>query len=165
MLRPVVMSILLALGLPAMVHAESVAWHGWNDGLAAASGAGKPVIVDVYTDWCGWCKRMDRDVYARAEVSSYLNQHFVMVRLNAESNERVTYAGHTMAARALAGGFQVTGYPTTIFLRPDGEHLVNVPGYLPLDKFMKLVRFIGDGHMDKGESWEEYSRASAAPGK
>lgn len=165
MLRPVLISILLALGLPACGFAEPVAWRGWNDGLATASGAGKPVIVDVYTDWCGWCKRMDRDVYARAEVSSYLNQHFVMVRLNAESNERVTYAGHTMAARALAGGFQVTGYPTTIFLRPDGEHLVNVPGYLPLDKFMKLVRFIGDGHMDKGESWEEYSRASAAPGK
>ena len=167
MLRPVLISILLALGLfaPVPASAEAVAWRGWNDGLAAASGSGKPVIVDVYTDWCGWCKRMDRDVYARAEVSSYLNQHFVMVRLNAESNERVTYEGRSMAARSLAGGFQVTGYPTTIFLRPTGEHLVNVPGYLPLEKFMKLVRFIGDGHMDKGESWEEYSRASAVPGK
>jgi thioredoxin-related protein len=105
---------------------------------------------------------MDRDVYARADVSGYLNEHFVMVRLNAESGERVSYTGRTMTARALAGSFQVTGYPTTIFLRPDGTHLVNVPGYVPAEKFLKLVRFVGDGHMDKGESWEAYSRSPGA---
>ena len=120
------------------------------------------MIVDVYTDWCGWCKRMDRDTYARAEVSDYLNRHFVMVRLNAESNERVSYGGRELTARSLAGGFQVTGYPTTIFLRASGEHMVNVPGYLPPDKFMKLVRFIGDGAMDRGVKWEEYSPEPAA---
>jgi thioredoxin-related protein len=165
MLRPLLTSIVLVLSLPAATRAEPVAWRGWDEGLAAASSAGKPVLVDVYTDWCGWCKRMDRDVYARTEIGSYLNQHFVMVRLNAESAEHVTYAGRTMGARALAGGFQVTGYPTTIFLRADGTHLVNVPGYLPAEKFMKLVRFIGDGHMDKGETWEEYSRSTMTPAK
>jgi thioredoxin-related protein len=170
MLGWMLLAPLLAAAVPAFggtpassgTAAATVAWRGWNDGLAAAAGGSKPVIVDVYTDWCGWCKRMDRDVYSRAEVSDYLNQHFVMVRLNAESAEHVSYAGHTMTARALAGGFQVTGYPTMIFLKPDGTHMVNVPGYVPADKFMKLVRFIGDGHMDKGESWEEYSRASGA---
>jgi thioredoxin-related protein len=144
--------------------AAPVAWRGWNEGLAAAAGGSKPVIVVVYTDWCGWCKRMDHDVYSKAEVSDYLNHHFVMVRLNAESAERVSYAGKSMTARALAGGFQVTGYPTMIFLKPDGTHMVNVPGYVPADRFMKLVRFIGDGHMDRGESWEEYSRATGVPG-
>lgn len=151
---------LVLLALPA--HAGGVAWRGWNAGLAAAASSKKPVIADVYTDWCGWCKRMDRDVYARADVSEYLNAHFVMVRLNAESDERVNYAGRVLTGRTLAGGFQVTGYPTTIFLRPNGEHMVNVPGYVPAEKFLKLVRFIGDGHMDRGESWEEYSKAPGA---
>ena len=166
------MLLLLALPMrpPAAVAAESrgaapLGWLTWNQGISEASITKRPVLVDVYTDWCGWCKRMDRDVYARTEIGRYLNEHFVMVRLNAESAERVTYGGQTMAARALAGGFQVTGYPTTIFLRADGTHLVNVPGYLPAEKFMKLVRYIGDGHMDKGETWEEYSRASVTPGK
>ena len=168
MLRPIPTSLLLGLLVPLLVTAagaEPVAWHGWNEGLAAAAGGGKPVIVDVYTDWCGWCKRMDRDVYAKAAIGDYLNQPFVMVRLNAESAERVSYGGRTMTARALAGGFQVTGYPTTIFLKSDGTHLVNVPGYIPADDFIKLVRFIGDGHMDRGESWEAYSRSSGAAGK
>ena len=156
--------LLAALFAAAPVSAAPVAWRGWNEGLAAAAGGSKPVIVDVYTDWCGWCKRMDRDVYAKSEVSDYLNQHFVMVRLNAEGTERVNYGGRSMSARALAGGFQVTGYPTMIFLKPDGTHMVNVPGYVPADRFMKLVRFIGDGHMDRGESWEENSRAPGVPG-
>ena len=170
MLRLKSLSILAALLLvpaagPAAGGGSPVAWRGWNEGLAAASGGSKPVIVDVYTDWCGWCKRMDRDVYARSDVSEYLNQHFVMVRLNAESAERVSYAGRSLTARALSGGFEVTGYPTTIFLKPDGTHLVNVPGYIPADKFLKLVRFVGDGHMDRGESWEAYSRASGTGAK
>jgi thioredoxin-related protein len=41
--------------------------------------------VDVYTDWCGWCKRMDRDVYARDDMRTYLNQRFILVKLSAES--------------------------------------------------------------------------------
>ena len=170
MLRLKSLSILAALLLvpaagPAAGGGSPVAWRGWNEGLAAASGGSKPVIVDVYTDWCGWCKRMDRDVYARSDVSEYLNQHFVMVRLNAESAERVNYAGRSLTARALSGSFEVTGYPTTIFLKPDGTHLVNVPGYIPADKFLKLVRYVGDGHMDKGESWEAYSRSRGTGAK
>src|SRR5262245_41341246 len=113
-MRTVLTTLLLAPLLAASAGAAPVAWRGWNEGLAAAAGGTRPIIVDVYTDWCGWCKRMDRDVYARSDVSGYLNEHFVLVRLNAESAERVTYAGKTMTARALAGSFQVTGYPTTI---------------------------------------------------
>ena len=139
---------------------KPLTWRTWDAGLREAGGAKRPILVDVYTNWCGWCKRMDRDVYAKPEVSDYLNKHFVMVRLNAEGSEKLNYAGQTLTARALAGGFQVTGYPTTIFLKADGAHLVNVPGYIPADRFLKLVRYIGDGHMDRGVSWEEYSRSS-----
>ena len=156
-----VMTIALVCVLAAPAGAAGVAWRTWNDGLAAAATARKPVLVDVYTDWCGWCKRMDRETYARADVGAYLNAHFVLVRLNAESNERANYQGRAFTGRTLASGFEVTGFPTTIFLRADGEHLVNVPGYLPPDKFMKLVRYIGDGHMDRGVPWETYSSGGA----
>ena len=76
----------------------------------------------------------------------------------------VNYQGRTFTGKTLASGFEVTGYPTTIFLRANGEHLVNVPGYLPPDKFLKLVHYIGDGHMDRGVPWEQYSRGAAPKG-
>ena len=142
--------------------ARAVEWKSWNDGRQAAQKSGHPVLVDVYTDWCGWCKRMDKDVYARADVSQYLASHFVTVRLNAESGETTVYQGRNRPASALASAFEVTGYPTTIFLTSTGEHLTNVPGYLDADRFLLLLRYIGDKHMEKGEKWEEYVKTAKA---
>jgi len=140
--------------------ARAVEWKSWNDGLQAAQKSGHPVLVDVYTDWCGWCKRMDADVYAQPEVATYLARHFVTVRLNAESGERTIYQGRNQAARALASSFGVSGYPTTIFLTANGEHLANVPGYIPRERFLLLLRYIGDGHMARNEKWDDYVKST-----
>jgi len=160
-----VLRFLFAAAVLAAVSSPAAAfqWQGWNAGLRSAETSHRPILVDVYTDWCGWCKRMDRDVYARDDVGGYLASHFVTVRLNAEGGELVAWQGRNYSARTLASAFGVTGYPTTIFLTPDGERLVNVPGYVPADRMLLLLRYIGDGHMDRHEKWEDYvGRAGAA---
>lgn len=166
LLRP---ALLLAAGLLAFAapaHAgDGVVWHGWDDGLKQANATGKPVLVDVYTDWCGWCRRMDRDVYSRADVRESLQKRFVMVKLNAESPEQASYHGQTYTSRTLASGFRVTGYPTTIFLRANGDHIVNVPGYIPADRFMLLLEYIGDGHLDRGVDFQEFAKKADAARK
>jgi thioredoxin-related protein len=152
---------LALLMLPAFAPgARAVEWKSWNAGLASAASSRRPVVVDVYTDWCRWCKQMDRDVYGRAEIGQYLASHFVTVKLNAESGEAVTYEGRGTNARALATSFGVSGYPTTIFLTAKGEHLANVPGYIEPERFLLLLRFIGDGHMDRGVKWDDYVKKS-----
>jgi thioredoxin-related protein len=154
---------IMVFALSAVFPARAaVTWRGWDAGLSESGKSGRPVLVDVYTDWCGWCKRMDRDVYARSEVQDYLSRKFVVVKLNAEGNESVKYQGKGYTARTLAAFFGVTGYPTTIFLSGKGAHLGNVPGYIPPDRFLLLLRFIGDGHAEKGESFDEFARAEAA---
>ena len=158
--------LLLTLGaLPAAgAPAQGPHWLPWNAGLQQAVTRHRPILVDVYTDWCGWCKRMDRDVYARAEIRDFLAQRFVTVKLDAESSEPATYEGREQDGRALAARFRVSGFPTTIFLRENGEHLVNVPGYVPAERFMLLLRYVGDGHLERGESFEAFVRdAEAAP--
>ncbi len=142
--------------------AGAVEWLHWNEGMEAARRTGKPVVVDVYTDWCGWCKRMDAEVFSRPDVSQYLAGHFVTVRLNAESGENVTWQGHAYSARSLASRFDVSSYPTTIFFTSSGEHLANVPGYLPRDRFLLLLRYVGDGHMARNESWDDYVKQAQA---
>lgn len=160
-LRVGVLALLLgSLLLASSSHAQSVQWRDWNGGLKAASSTGKPVLVDFYTDWCGWCKRMDREVYARPEVRDYLAKRFVTVKLNAEGGQPATYEGRSYTGRTLAARFEVTGFPTTVFLRPNGEKLVNVPGYLPADRFLLLLRYIGDGHMDRGVAWDDFLKQS-----
>jgi thioredoxin-related protein len=151
----------VALAACAIVPAAHAAgaklgWREWDAGLEEAEQSGRPVLVDVYTQWCGWCKRMDRDVYARPDVRDYLGKKFVTVKLDAESSDPARFEGRAYTSRTLAAYFRITGYPTTLFLRSSGEHLVNVPGYVEPDKFLLLLRYIGDGHMDRGVSWEDY---------
>lgn len=154
---------LLATAAPA-APGSGPRWLDWNAGLKQAAASHRPVLVDVYTDWCGWCKRMDRDVYARPEIRDYLAGRFVTVRLDAESPDVATYEGREQTERALATRFRVSSYPTTIFLRESGEHLVNVPGYVPADRFLLLLRYVGEGHLERGESFESFVRdAAVAP--
>jgi thioredoxin-related protein len=158
----------LALVLPLLagpVHAAgsgSLKWQGWDAGLRAAGKSQRPVLVDVYTDWCGWCRRMDRDVYAREDVRDYLSRRFVTVKLDAEAADEASYEGKAYTSRSLAGRFRVTGYPTTLFLRANGEHLVNVPGYIPADRFLLLLRYIGEGAMDRGQSFDDFVKRASA---
>ena len=146
---------------PAITFAGP-AWRSWDAGLREAGTSGRPVLVDVYTDWCGWCKRMDRDVYARADVQDYLARKFVAVKLDAESSDAARYEGRAYTSRTLAARFGVTGYPTTLFLSAKGAHLGNVPGYSPPQDFLLLLRFIGDGHAARGEKLEDFIRAAKA---
>jgi thioredoxin-related protein len=151
----------MVLGAPG-AHASDVQWARWDQGLKTAAASNKPVLVDVYTDWCGWCRRMDKDVYGRDDVRNYLSRHFVTVKIDAESPNAATYAAKKYTESSLAARFRVTGYPTTIFLKPNGDHLVNVPGYVPADRFLLLLRYIGDGALEKGVKFEDFVEKAGA---
>ena len=148
----------LSLAPSGLARAGGLTWSRWDAGLKEASSGNRFVLVDVYTDWCGWCRRMEADVYARPEVREYLSRRFVTVKLDAESDAPATYRTRRYSESSLASRFGVSGYPTTIFLKPNGDHLVNVPGYVPADRFLQLLRYVGDGHLERGEPFDEYVR-------
>ncbi len=108
-------------------------WYGWNEGYAKAVKEGKIVLVDAYTDWCGWCKKMDRDTYTDADVIKKLNEHFIPIKFNPEI-KGVTYVIGDSSYRPeelyhmLSNG-QSTGYPTTYFIYTKKMSLFMEPGY------------------------------------
>jgi thioredoxin-related protein len=163
-LRASLLPALLLLGLAvtprAAAAAEEIQWLSWDAGLEQAETSGRPILVDVYTDWCGWCKRMDREVYARADVRDALSRRFVPIKLNAESKATATYQSQKLTERGIAAKFKVSGYPTTVFLASNGKHLVNAPGYLAPDRFLQVLSYVGDGHFERGTSFEDFTRKS-----
>jgi thioredoxin-related protein len=132
-------------------------WREFGAGLKEAEKQEKPMVVDVYTSWCGWCKRMDRTTYADEQVLDYMEEAFVPIKMNAESKDRAEYAGEEYTYRQIAKGFRITGYPTTLFLNADGSHITTVPGYLKPAQFLTVLRFIGDGHY-KEKTFDEYRK-------
>ena len=96
-------SSLGAARVRAAPRAPAWQWRGWDRGpRGGADSSERPVLVDVYTDWCGWCQRMDADVYSRADVRDYLPRKFVTVKLNAEAADAAHYEGKALHL-ALAG--------------------------------------------------------------
>jgi thiol-disulfide isomerase/thioredoxin len=94
---------------------------------AQAAASNRPVLIDFYTDWCGWCKKLDAEVFTNGRVVE-LSRRFVMLRLNAESE-----------GAGLAQQFGVRGYPNIVLLTPAGQTMGQIAGYLPPADFAQLM--------------------------
>jgi thioredoxin-related protein len=148
-------TVLLLLSFMGTLRAEDkskLQWLSFEKGLAEAKKTNKKMLVDVYTNWCGWCKRMDADTYSNSDVSSYLKEKYVVVKMNAES------ASKQYTEQELAGQFGVTGYPTTLFFTSDGRAITAVPGYAPAADFKTILSYIAeDRYLDT--KFEDYARS------
>ncbi len=125
---------------------KPLTWQSFDEGLAEARKTNSKVLVDVYTDWCGWCKRMDLQTYANDEVATYLQKRYVVIKLNAESDQKLTYKGTEYTERELAAAFGIDGYPSTLFLRADGEPITIYPGFADAKQFLNVLSFIAEDH-------------------
>jgi thioredoxin-related protein len=117
-------------------------WDKFDSGLEKAQQQKKFVLIDVYTDWCKWCKKMDEDVYSNQEVRKYLDDNFVCIKLNGEGSATLNYRGATITETELTQRLQIDGFPTSVFLKPNGEQLSLIPGYYPPDKFLEVLKNI-----------------------
>ena len=136
-------------------------WKPFEAGFAEARKSDKKVLLDVYTDWCGWCKKLDQNVYSDGRVVKYLNQHYVVVKLNAEDTTRVNYMDKTSTKTELAGHFGVRGYPTIIFFGSKGDPINSLPGYVDADRFLTIVKYIGEDYY-KTITWENFQKMDAS---
>jgi len=153
--------LLLLLAFVGTLRAEDkskLQWYSFEKGLAEAKKTNKKVLVDVYTNWCSWCKRMDAETYSNSGVATYLKEKYVVVKLNAESAVKQTYQGKQFTEQELASQFGVTGYPTTLFFTSDGVAITAVPGYAPADDFKTVLSFIAEDHY-LNTKFEDYARA------
>jgi uncharacterized protein YyaL (SSP411 family) len=124
----------------------SLNWMNFNEGYTLAKKKNKIMLIDVYTDWCGWCKRMDRDTYEKEEIMAALNKDFVVIKFNPEIPDAVyKYEGKEYNGQQLAGvisNYQLTGYPTTVFIQPKTKKQNVVSGYYDANRFKGLLETI-----------------------
>src|SRR5260221_2886342 len=107
----------------------AVDWqNNYDTALTKAKKDKKLVMVDLYTDWCGWCKKLDKDTYSDKDVEAKLTKDFVAVKLNPEKSAEVA---------KLSQRFGTRGYPHIVFVNTDGNVVSEIGGYLPPKDFSR----------------------------
>jgi thioredoxin-related protein len=142
-------------------------WYSWEEAVAACEKEPRKIFVDVYTDWCGWCKVMDKKTFPIPAVKSYIEENFYPVKLDAEQKEDIVWNGNTFSWRpAGRNGINMlaysllegkTSYPTIVYLNEKFERIMISPGYKTPEQFLPELKFAAEEHYTS-MTWEEYKK-------
>lgn len=151
------------------VSSQEIKWMTWEAAAAANDKQPKKIFVDVYTDWCGWCKKMDATTFKDPSVVSQLNANFYAIKLNAEQKESIMWKGqefkwfpggrdgvNQLAHELLDGKLS---YPTYVILDAEFARILISPGYMPAPDLIKELKFASENHY-KTTTWEAYKSKS-----
>lgn len=151
------MIVVLFLLSTVLMANQQEGWYEFDKGLQASANESKPVLIDFYTEWCHWCKVLDEKTFADETVKKYMDDHFVRIKVHAEEqNDEQTYQGNTYTSAELARAFRVTGYPALAFLDKNQEIVTLIPGYLPPEKFINVLKYIKEECYTQDISFEQY---------
>lgn len=118
--------------LPLWAYAQGVNFRpvSYAEAIELAVKEKKMVFIDFYTEWCGPCKRMSKEVFSQQEAGEYFNRTFIALKLDAEKGE----------GPELAKKYAVKAYPTFVVLSPDGTEVYRTSGYRPVNEFVEKIR-------------------------
>jgi thioredoxin-related protein len=123
------------------INGESpkIKWVDFNTGLAQAQQTGKLAVIDCYTDWCGWCKVMDKKTFSDPKIIERINEKYIAIKFNPEKPGKY-FAGSndSLSGRQLLMALsnnKPSGYPTFFFFIPQDSKLFQLPGYQDVNQF------------------------------
>lgn len=106
----------------------------WNEALELAKKANKPIFLDAYTDWCGWCKVMDKETFSDEKVAAFMNANFVNVKMEMETGEGID----------VAMKYRISAFPTFKVFAVDGSPTYTVMGYQEPKEWLKTLEMMTD---------------------
>ncbi len=165
-MKKIILTVLLVINV-ITTQAQDVNWVSFEKALELNATNPKPILIAIYTDWCGWCKKMDKTTYKNEVITKSINENFYAVKMNGEGKEDITFKGHTFKFKAQGKkGFHELpatlmngklSYPSTIFLNKDKQLLQNVPGYLSKERMEQILAFFTNDTY-KTANWKKFQK-------
>jgi thioredoxin-related protein len=158
--------IFLSPSISNVLSAQNkIKWHTWEEAIEKSKKTKKKIFVDIYTDWCGWCKKMDNSTFAANDIAKYINANYYAVKFDAEMLTPVLLKGteykyiksgqrgyHELAAYLLQGRMS---YPSTVFLDEEFTIIQAIPGFQDVVTFEMIITYFGT-NSHKSTPWNKY---------
>jgi thioredoxin-related protein len=147
----------------------AIKWMSWQEAVEANKKEKKKIFIDCYTDWCGWCKKMDASTFTDPKVAELMNKHFYAVKFDAEQKESIVFDNHTFKyvtsgsrgvhelAYALLDG--ELGYPSFVYLDDQFQRVTISPGYKTAAQILPELKYVGEGHY-REKTYEQYLKSA-----
>ncbi len=143
-----------------------IKWYTFEEAVELNKKEPRMIFIDVYTNWCGYCKRMDATTFNHKKIAEYINKNYYAVKFNAESRDTIKFrnrtfvnprpgkvrSSHEFAISILQGKM---GYPSFVFLDEEIKILTIVQGYSQAAEMEAIIKFFGK-NVYKKQKWDDY---------
>ena len=119
---------------------STVNWISLAEAQEKIKSEPKTIFIDFSAEWCGWCKVMDKNTFANAEVAAYMNENYYSVRLDYDSKEQLDFFGEKLTARELGTKYKVPGLPTILLVAHDNKKSKTLVGYKKPEPFLSKLK-------------------------
>lgn len=145
---------------------KNIHWVSFEEALELNQKESKKLFIDVYTDWCGWCKKMDKTTFTNPVIVDYINSNYLAVKFDAEQKELINFKGkdynfirqgrrgyHELAAAITKGQLS---YPTYVFMDEELNVIQPVPGYQDEVTLEYILNYFGEDFY-KNVPWKKFT--------
>jgi thioredoxin-related protein len=146
---------------------DKIHWLTWDQAKIKSSVQKKKIFIDVYTDWCGWCKKMDRTTFEDSSIANIINENYYAIKFDAETKDPITINDveynfvkngkrgyHELAAQLLRGKMS---YPSVVFLNEEFELIQPIPGYQTIENLEMIASYFA-GNFHESTPWRKYTQ-------
>ena len=160
--------------LSSIVVAQKIQWMTLDEARAAQKVKPKKIFMDVYTNWCGPCKLLEKNTFQNPDVSRYISENYYAVKFNAEGTEEIEFYNQTFsnpnydptrkgrnATHQFTQFLGVKGYPTMVFFSEDGDPIMPLVGYYKpkqIELYLKMIKQGDYQVFSKPEDFENYRK-------
>lgn len=134
--------------------ALTIKWMSFSEAVKLNETAPKKIFIDVFTEWCGWCKRMDQTTFLNKEVVEYMNENYYAVKFDAEQSDPIVFGGYTFVNQGGTNGRKGThqlaaallqgkmSYPSYVFMNEKNQPITVLPGYAEAKDLIPVLKYI-----------------------